>query len=74
MGTPARPARVTAIDLVAIFADVLSGIANGDSYGGTITYEYDPTDSLDGADWTVLAHYRIGNAAGQGGVRVIEGR
>lgn len=57
--------------LVATLEDMRHGVAINDTLEGSIQfllpYEGDP----EGADFMVMASYRIGNSMGQGGVRLI---
>jgi len=66
-----RPAPASTSELVRVLLDVVSRVHMGDSFEGTITYTM-PTDEpeLAGADFALVARYRIGNLDGQGGLRV----
>lgn len=66
-----RPAPASTSELVRTLLDVVSRVHAGDSWEGTITYCM-PTDEpeLEGADFGLVARYRIGNLDGQGGLRV----
>jgi hypothetical protein len=66
-----RPAPASTGELVRVLLDAVARVHAGDSYEGTITWVM-PTDEpeLEGADFGVLARYRIGNLDGQGSLRV----
>ena len=66
-----RPAPASLAELVDVLHDAYDRVAEGDSWEGTITWTM-PTDEpeLEGADFGLMARYRIGNRDGQGGLRV----
>ena len=66
-----RPAPADANQLVEVLEDVLTLVREGDSWEGFVQWSM-PTDEpeLEGADFGLIARYRIGNLAGQGGLRV----
>jgi len=59
----------TTEQLLALFDELKSRIQSGDSFEGTLTYAC--VDHLQSGEWEVSGSYRIGNQAGQGGVRVL---
>jgi hypothetical protein len=66
-----RPAPANVDDVVGVLEDAAERVGMGDSFEGTITWEM-PTGEpeLEGADFGLIARYRIGNLQGQGGLRV----
>jgi len=71
--TPTGPApvRMTEQQTAAVLRDMADHVEVGDSWDGSISYSTDYDGGLPGLD--VTATYRIGNRAGQGGMRVIRG-
>jgi hypothetical protein len=69
-----RLAPASQAELEDVLHDALERVIAGDSYEGTITWTM-PTDEpeLEHADFGLVARYRIGNLAGQGGLRVFTG-
>lgn len=66
-----RPAPATRDELVGVVTDALRLVNLGDSWEGFIQWSM-PTDEpeLEGAEYGLMARYRIGNLGGQGGLRV----
>lgn len=63
-----KPVGMTQEQLLTVLDDIRARVADGDSFEGHITYAM-PDEP--GADFSVQAAYRIGNSAGQGGMRTI---
>lgn len=61
---------VTKERLLEVLDDIRSRVANGDSFEGSIRYLL-PEDPEHADDFMVEACYRVGNSAGQGGMRMI---
>lgn len=70
-----RPAPASLADLLRVLDDVHEHIAAGDSFEGFVMYSMPDPDEpeLAGADFGLVARYRIGNLDGQGGLRVWQG-
>jgi hypothetical protein len=66
-----RPAPAGKADVVRVLLNAAVRVDAGDSFEGTITWEM-PMDEpeLDGADFGLIARYRVGNLDGQGGMKV----
>jgi len=62
-----RPLTVDKATLVATLRDILAFVEADDSAGGFVEYEW----SDEPGKFDVRAHYRIGNSAGQGGMRIL---
>lgn len=54
-------------DLVALLDDIRNRVATGDSFEGNVQYLISDRDH----PFDVAASYRVGNSAGQGGVRMV---
>jgi hypothetical protein len=62
-----RPITVNRATLIGVLRDMADAIEQDDSAGGFVEYEWsDEPDKMD-----VRARYRIGNASGQGGMRIL---
>lgn len=63
------PAPCSTPELISVLHGVLEAVEAKDSFEGTITYVM-PTDEpwLEGADFGLLARWRVGNSMGQGGL------
>lgn len=57
--------------LVALLTDVLARVREGDSWEGNVEWSLPDPDAPPGTEFMVRGVYRIGNAFGQGGVRMI---
>lgn len=66
-----RPAPASLRELCDVLEDASERVGIGDSFEGTITWVM-PTDEVElaGAEFGLVARYRVGNLDGQGGVRV----
>lgn len=66
-----RPAPASTDELESTLRDALEHVVIGDSWEGTITWSM-PLDEpeLEGAEFGLVARYRVGNLQGQGGLRV----
>lgn len=66
-----RPAPATTSEVVRALIAAAGSVVDGDSFEGTITWTM-PTDEpeLEGAEFGLVARWRVGNRDGQGGVRV----
>lgn len=62
-----RPMVVDKATLVETLSDVLAVVIADDSAGGFIQYEW----ADEPGKFEVIARYRIGNAMGQGGMRIL---
>jgi hypothetical protein len=62
-----RPMVVTKATLVGTLRDVLAVVEADDSAGGFVEYEW----GNEPGQFEVRARYRVGNASGQGGVRML---
>lgn len=67
------PVPTTETALLAILDDVRAGVKSGDTLEGFVQFgiPYPPAGDPEGADFMVLARYRVGNLMGQGGLRAI---
>jgi len=70
-----RPAPATVEQLLDVLEDVRAAVAEGDSFEGFVAWSMPDPDEpeLAGADFGLVARYRIGNLQGQGGLRVFQG-
>lgn len=70
-----RPAPASTHDVTATLINAAARVAENDSWEGTITWTLPDDDEpeLEGAEFGLMARYRIGNRDGQGGLRVYEG-
>jgi hypothetical protein len=64
------PSYVCQESFVALLDDVRQRVASGDSFEGSLSYEF-PWDGDEPKGFRVRASYRIGNSEGQGGMRMI---
>lgn len=64
---------MTQRDMEALFADLLTRVTAGDSWEGYINWLLPEEGAPAGTVAMVHARYRVGNTAGQGGMRVIGG-
>lgn len=65
---------VTKAELLQVLDDIRTSVAADDSFEGFLNYlmPYDNNDEIiEGADFVLEARYRVGNSAGQGGMRMI---
>lgn len=73
--TNTRPVFMTRDELVAVIDDIRTRVAVGDSFEGFLQYELPWSEDMgdpetdDAGGFRVKARYRVGNAAGQGGLR-----
>lgn len=63
--------KLTTQQLLTILEDISQCIKEEDSYEGSIQYTC-ITEGLKRDEWEVKGAYRIGNFAGQGGMRILE--
>lgn len=61
------PAEMSHRELAVLLADVAARVHRGDSFEGFIEYVLGDEPER----WLVRARYRIGNADGQGGMRIV---
>ena len=66
-----RPAPASKYEVTSALTDALQRVRAGDSFEGFIQWTM-PTDEpeLEGAEFGLMARYRVGNLDGQGGMRV----
>jgi hypothetical protein len=65
------PENMSREKLVALLDDIRARVASGDSMEGSFEYLLPEQVGADPDSYDVTARYRTGNAAGQGGMRVI---
>jgi hypothetical protein len=57
--------------LAALLREIADAVEQGDSFEGRIEYTR-MDEGLEREEWEVSAAYRVGNAMGQGGMRILE--
>lgn len=62
--------KMTTEKLAATLSDIATRVQAGDSFEGGLNYTC-MEDGLAAGEWEVTGGYRIGNADGQGGFRVL---
>jgi hypothetical protein len=72
------PTYLSKEQFLGILDDLRSRVEDGDSYEGSLSYEFpwnrelgDPVTDPKGEGFRVRASYRIGNSQGQGGMRLV---
>lgn len=64
------PENMSQEKLLAVLDDIRAKVAAGDSYEGNLSYLLPEDENADPRSFDVMASYRIGNLAGQGGMRI----